>query len=140
MISLDLRGFAVSSGAACSSGAVEPSHVLTAIGLSREDARSCIRFSLGASNTKEQVDAADRCRGGFRCRICASCLPWCRHMPDAPIAVAMWGGVDSSTVAAMLVRDGHNVIGLTMQLWNQRRLPELSGDVNWPLLFARRCV
>ncbi|MGI8988463.1 MAG: cysteine desulfurase family protein [Bryobacteraceae bacterium] len=56
VISLDLRGFAVSSGAACSSGAVEPSHVLTAIGLSREDARSCIRFSLGRSNTAEQVD------------------------------------------------------------------------------------
>ncbi len=56
VISLDLRGFAVSSGAACSSGAVEPSHVLTAIGLSREDARSCLRFSLGQSNTEEQVD------------------------------------------------------------------------------------
>ncbi|MDQ2900012.1 MAG: cysteine desulfurase [Acidobacteriota bacterium] len=56
VIALDLRGFAVSSGAACSSGAVEPSHVLTAIGLSREDARSCIRFSLGRSNTAEQID------------------------------------------------------------------------------------
>lgn len=57
LIALDLRGFAVSSGAACSSGAVEPSHVLTAIGLSREEARSCLRFSLGRSNTREQVDA-----------------------------------------------------------------------------------
>ena len=46
----------------------------------------------------------------------------------APIAVAMSGGVDSSTVAALLVRQGHSVIGLTMQLWNQRRLPELAGD------------
>ena len=36
----------------------------------------------------------------------------------------MSGGVDSSTVAAMMVRDGHQVIGLTMQLWNQRRLPQ----------------
>jgi tRNA-specific 2-thiouridylase len=43
------------------------------------------------------------------------------------IAVAMSGGVDSSTVAAMLTRDGRAVIGLTMQLWNQRRLPTLSG-------------
>ena len=38
------------------------------------------------------------------------------------IAVAMSGGVDSSTVAAMLRAEGHNVVGLTMQLWNQRRL------------------
>jgi cysteine desulfurase len=57
VIALDLQGFAVSSGAACSSGAVEPSHVLTAIGLSRKDARSCVRFSLGRGNTAEQVDA-----------------------------------------------------------------------------------
>ena len=57
VISLDLRGFAVSSGAACSSGAVEPSHVLLAIGLSPERARASIRFSLGRSNTTEQVDA-----------------------------------------------------------------------------------
>jgi cysteine desulfurase len=57
VIALDLRGFAVSSGAACSSGAVEPSHVLLAIGLSAVDARSSIRFSLGRANTAAQVDA-----------------------------------------------------------------------------------
>lgn len=57
VIALDLRGFAVSSGSACSSGAVEPSHVLLAIGLRPEQARSTIRFSLGHSNTAEQVDA-----------------------------------------------------------------------------------
>jgi tRNA-specific 2-thiouridylase len=44
----------------------------------------------------------------------------------APIAVAMSGGVDSSTVAALLVREGKSVVGLTMQLWNQRRLPGLA--------------
>ena len=47
-------------------------------------------------------------------------------MSAAPIAVAMSGGVDSSTVAALLERGGQSVVGLTMQLWNQRRLPELS--------------
>ena len=57
VISLDLKGFAVSSGSACSSGAVEPSHVLLAIGLPRERARASLRFSLGHSNTEEQVDA-----------------------------------------------------------------------------------
>ena len=57
VISLDLAGFAVSSGAACSSGAVEPSHVLTALGLARARARSTLRFSLGRSNDATQVDA-----------------------------------------------------------------------------------
>lgn len=57
VIALDLRGFAVSSGAACSSGAVEPSHVLLALGLEKQDARSCLRFSLGRENSEEQVDA-----------------------------------------------------------------------------------
>jgi cysteine desulfurase len=57
LIALDLKGFAVSSGSACSSGAAEPSHVLGAIGLTREQARSSIRISLGRSNTAAQVDA-----------------------------------------------------------------------------------
>ena len=57
VIALDLRGFAVSSGSACSSGAVEPSHVLLAMGLSPEQARSSLRFSLGRQNTAEQVEA-----------------------------------------------------------------------------------
>lgn len=57
VIALDLAGFAVSSGAACSSGAVTPSHVLTAMGLSTAEARASIRFSLGRTNTEEQVDA-----------------------------------------------------------------------------------
>jgi cysteine desulfurase len=57
VISLDLKGFAVSSGSACSSGAVEPSHVLVAMGLAPERARASLRFSLGASNDEKQVDA-----------------------------------------------------------------------------------
>jgi len=57
VIALDLRGFAVSTGAACSSGALTPSHVLTAIGLSSDRARASMRFSMGHSNTAEQVDA-----------------------------------------------------------------------------------
>ncbi len=57
VIALDLRGFALSTGSACSSGAITPSHVLTAIGLPPERARSSLRFSLGESNTAEQIDA-----------------------------------------------------------------------------------
>ena len=57
LIALDLAGFAVSSGSACSSGASEPSHVLTAIGLDRQDARASLRFSLGRLNTEDQIEA-----------------------------------------------------------------------------------
>jgi cysteine desulfurase len=57
VIALDLRGFAVSTGSACSSGAIMPSHVLTALGLSADRARSSLRFSLGRSNDAAQVDA-----------------------------------------------------------------------------------
>src|SRR3954447_12838703 len=57
VIALDLRGFAVSTGAACSSGALSPSHVLKAIGLSDDRARASMRFSLGRANTAEQVEA-----------------------------------------------------------------------------------
>jgi tRNA-specific 2-thiouridylase len=57
-------------------------------------------------------------------------------MPPQTIAVAMSGGVDSSTVAAMLRVEGHNVIGLTMQLWNQRRL---AGHEGMPESVQGRC-
>src|ERR1700723_2646220 len=58
VISLDLKGLAVSTGAACSSGAIEPSHVLTAMGLRADRARASIRFSLGKQNIDEDIDFA----------------------------------------------------------------------------------
>src|SRR5580658_1686781 len=63
-------------------------------------------------------------------RSCASFRPRIR-VPDqaiteSPVAVAMSGGVDSSVVAGLLQRSGQPIVGLTMQLWNQRRLPELA--------------
>ena len=57
-------------------------------------------------------------------------------MPAQTIAVAMSGGVDSSAVAAMLRAEGHNVVGLTMQLWNQRRL---AGREGMPEQVQGRC-
>jgi len=58
VIALDLKGLAVSTGAACSSGAIEPSHVLMAMGLRPEQARASLRFSLGKQNTEEEIDFA----------------------------------------------------------------------------------
>ena len=57
-------------------------------------------------------------------------------MPQPTIAVAMSGGVDSSAVAAMLRAEGHSIVGLTMQLWNQRRL---SGHAGMPESVQGRC-
>jgi cysteine desulfurase len=58
VIALDLKGLAVSTGAACSSGAIEPSHVLVAMGLRSDRARGSLRFSLGKQNTAEDIDFA----------------------------------------------------------------------------------
>ena len=58
VIALDLQGIACSTGAACSSGAVGPSHVLLAIGLSPDEARSSLRLSLGRTTTAEEIDQA----------------------------------------------------------------------------------
>ena len=58
LIALDLQGIACSTGAACSSGSTEPSHVLLAAGLSHDDARSSLRFSLGRATTREEIDRA----------------------------------------------------------------------------------
>ncbi len=56
VIALDLEGFAVSSGAACSSGKVQPSHVLAAMGAAPELARGGIRVSLGWNTTESEID------------------------------------------------------------------------------------
>lgn len=56
MMSLDLEGVAVSTGAACSSGSIDPSPVIRALGVPKEVARTAVRFSLGDDNTEEEID------------------------------------------------------------------------------------
>lgn len=56
LLRLDMQGIAVSSGSACSSGSIEPSHVLQAMGFPRKVVKSAIRFSLGKDNTREEID------------------------------------------------------------------------------------
>jgi len=58
LISLDLKGVAVSTGSACASGSLEPSHVLQALGLSREEVRGSLRISLSAYTTRDEIDYA----------------------------------------------------------------------------------
>ena len=66
----------MSSGAACSSGAVEPSHVLLAVGLSREEAKSTLRFSLGRGTDSGQVDAVVDTMPGIVERLRALSPAW----------------------------------------------------------------
>jgi cysteine desulfurase len=56
ILNLDMKGVAASTGSACSSTSLEPSHVLLAIGLRPEDSHGSLRFSLGHENTQEDVD------------------------------------------------------------------------------------
>jgi cysteine desulfurase len=58
LLSLDIKGIAASSGSACTSGALEPSHVLAAMGVPTETAQGSVRFSLGRENTEQEVDYA----------------------------------------------------------------------------------
>lgn len=58
LIAMDLKGIAVSTGSACASGSLEPSHVLQALGLTREQVRGSLRFSLGAYTTREELEYA----------------------------------------------------------------------------------
>ena len=56
MIMLDMAGICASSGSACTSGSLDPSHVLLAIGLPHEIAHGSLRLTLGEENTKEEID------------------------------------------------------------------------------------
>ncbi len=123
-IGLDLEGICVSTGAACSSGSLEPSPVLRALGLPAERAAQGVRITLGRTTTEQEVDRlldvlpgiVERVRG-------ANEGPARRRAPRAAasrprIAVAMSGGVDSSTAAALLLEAGAEVVGVTLKLYD----------------------
>ena len=138
LIALDLEGIAVSTGSACSSGTLEPSHVLKAMGLPPHRTQNSIRFSLGAANTDDDVERVVAVLPGHRREAtqsdphpgasignedknqAQSTEPRAQSLePNLRIVVAMSGGVDSSVAAALLAEQGHDVIGLSMQLYDQ---------------------
>ena len=128
-IGLDLDGVCVSTGAACSSGSLEPSPVLRALGLSSDRAAEGVRMTLGRTTTEVEIDRlldllpgiVDRIRGAAsRDRVGAGAVRATvtggHRRPR--IAVAMSGGVDSSTAAALLVEAGVDVVGVTLKLYD----------------------
>jgi cysteine desulfurase len=78
LLALDALGICASSGSACTTGSLEPSHVLTAMGLKPARARGCIRFSLSLYNTEEEVDYVLRHVPALIARLRAA-------SPDAPV-------------------------------------------------------
>ena len=89
LIALDLEGVEVSMGSACAAGAVEPSHVLLAMGLSRDDARSSLRLSLGWSTTAEEIERAAE----IIARV------WQRVRAAEPLTAAVSAGTAAATEA-----------------------------------------
>ena len=100
---------------ACSSGAMDPSHVLAAMGIDQAWAAGALRMSLGRTTTDGDVDVAlgalTSAVETLRSRTAASLFA------AVKVLVAMSGGVDSSVAAALLAGDGHHVVGVTMRLW-----------------------
>ena len=112
---LDLAGIAASSGSACSTGAVEPSHVLVAMGVPRELALGAIRFSFGRESTREDVDRVVEVMPAVVAKVRK--LAGVLGRVVSAVLVAMSGGVDSSVAAARLVEQGYDVVGATMKLF-----------------------
>ncbi len=109
LVALDQHGVMAASGSACSSGAIDPSHVLLAMGMPRTRALSSVRFSLGYASTSADVETA--------LVVVAEVVAKLRARVMARVMVMMSGGVDSSVAAALLHEQGHEVTGVTLKLW-----------------------
>ena len=116
---LDEAGVCASAASACASGAMDPSHVLAAMGVERSWAAGALRMTLGRTTTDADVDVAIETLTGAvaQLRRRASPVGPDRADLDRGVMVAMSGGVDSSVAAALLARAGHDVVGVTMRLW-----------------------
>ena len=121
-IGLDLEGICVSTGAACSSGSLEPSPVLRALGLPAERAGEGVRITMGRTTTEAEIDRLLEILPAIVARVrgaASSSSPSLLAGPRRPrIAVAMSGGVDSSTAAALLREAGADVVGVTLKLYD----------------------
>jgi tRNA (5-methylaminomethyl-2-thiouridylate)-methyltransferase len=121
MAALDLDGISVSTGAACTSGSLEPSAVLQALGLPQAEAAWALRFGLGRGTTAEEIDRVVPLVVAAVARVRArgtAARPSVVTGGRERIAIAMSGGVDSSTAAAVLVDAGYDVVGVTLRLYD----------------------
>jgi tRNA (5-methylaminomethyl-2-thiouridylate)-methyltransferase len=132
-VALDLEGVCVSTGAACTSGTLAPSPVLTALGLAPAEAAEAVRLSLGRDTTEVEVERVAglipelvaRIRG--RGAATATGTGTGTGTEKERVVVAMSGGVDSSVAAALLVEQGFEVVGATLRLYDAAGTPASVG-------------